>query len=115
MNDGSVRAGTWWSAIVGSAILCAAGVVADDIPRTPDGRPDLSGNYDVATLTPLQRPEMFGDKLFLTRAEADRIAEEERARMAQAQESTDPDRGAPPVGGDGSPGPAGNVGGYNAF
>ena len=27
-----------------------------DIPRRPDGRPDLSGTYDTATLTPLQRP-----------------------------------------------------------
>src|SRR5262245_10218918 len=25
-------------------------------PRTPDGRPDLQGTYDLATLTPLERP-----------------------------------------------------------
>ena len=31
---------------------------------------DLSGTYDVATLTPLERPKMFGDKRFLTREEA---------------------------------------------
>ena len=26
---------------------------AQDIPRMPDGRPDLSGTYDTATLTPV--------------------------------------------------------------
>ena len=32
-----------------------------DMPRTADGRPDLSGTYDIATLTPLQRPADLGD------------------------------------------------------
>ena len=41
-----------------------------DVPRRPDGRPDLSGTYDVATLTPLQRPAEFGDRLVLTEEEA---------------------------------------------
>ena len=40
------------------------------IPRTPSGQPDLSGTYDIATLTPLQRPERFGNKAFLTEEEA---------------------------------------------
>jgi len=40
------------------------------VPRTPDGHPDLSGTYDTATLTPLERPAQFGDKLFLTAEEA---------------------------------------------
>ena len=97
------------------ASICVAGMAAADIPRTADGRPDLSGNYDVATLTPLQRPEMFGDKLFLTPEKAREITERERASMAAAQRDSDPDRTAPPKGGDGSPGAAGNVGGYNAF
>ena len=92
-----------------------------DIPRTADGRPDLSGTYDIATLTPLQRPDEFGDKLVLT--------EEEAAALAAGADSLEsifniPDerneeigapREAPPVGGDGSSGAAGNVGGYNSF
>ncbi len=92
-----------------------------DIPRTADGRPDLSGTYDIATLTPLQRPAEFGDKLVLT--------EEEAAALAAGADSLErifniPDerneevgapREAPPVGGDGSSGAAGNVGGYNSF
>ena len=31
-----------------------------DTPRTADGHPDLPGIYDIATLTPLDRPAMFG-------------------------------------------------------
>ena len=98
-----------------AAAICAAGLAAADIPRTADGRPDLSGNYDVATLTPLQRPEAFGDNLFLTPEKAREMEERERARMAAGQRDSDPDREAPPEGGDGSPGAAGNVGGYNSF
>jgi hypothetical protein len=48
------------------------------IPRTADGHPDLSGTYDVATLTPLQRPEKFGDNLYLTQDQALKIETEER-------------------------------------
>ena len=33
------------------------------MPRTPDGRPDLQGNWTSATLTPLQRPEGQGPVL----------------------------------------------------
>ncbi len=94
-----------------------------DIPRTSDGRPDLSGTYDIATLTPLQRPAEFGDKLVLTEEEAAAIEAGEEAALASIfdydpavnLEVSDPNRGAPPVGGDGSSGPAGNVGGYNTF
>ncbi|MCZ6805749.1 MAG: hypothetical protein O7F08_02250, partial [Deltaproteobacteria bacterium] len=93
-----------------------------DIPRTSDGRPDLSGIYDTATLTPLQRPERYGNTLFLTEEEAAAIEEREPQAIAEAfdipTERNDttavPDE-APPVGGDGSSGAAGNVGGYNTF
>ena len=45
-----------------------------ELPRRPDGRPDLSGTYDIATLTPLQRPSELGDKLVLTAEEAAALA-----------------------------------------
>ena len=77
--------------------------------------PDISGTYDVATLTPLFRPAAYGDNLYLSREEGEKIAEEEAIRIAEASTSSDPDREAPPEGGDGSPGAAGNVSGYNAF
>ena len=86
-----------------------------DFPRTSDGKPDFSGYYDIATLTPLQRPTEYGDSLFLTPERAKEIAAAEAARMAQGNEDKDPDRDAPPEGGDGSRGAAGNVGGYDSF
>jgi len=94
--------------------FAAAAAYADE-PRTADGKPDLTGTYNVATLTPLQRPKEFGDKLYMTREEADRIAAAVAAEKAADSEASDPNREAPPEGGDGSAGAAGNVGGYNAF
>jgi len=40
------------------------------IPRLADGRPDLHGIWDYRTITPLQRPEEYGDKEILTPEEA---------------------------------------------
>ena len=97
------------------ALAAPAVIQAQEIPRTPSGRPDLSGTYDIATLTPLQRPERFGDTLSLSEEEAAAIARQEFDRNAQRNQASDPNREAPPVGGDGSPGAAGNVGGYNTF
>jgi len=91
------------------------GASSPDVPRTPDGRPDLSGTYDAATLTPLERPERFGNRLVLSEQEARAVAEEERTRNETRNQPSDPNREAPPVGGDGSSGAAGNVGGYNTF
>ncbi len=107
-----------------------------DIPRTPSGRPDLSGSYDTATVTPLQRPREFGDRGTLTAEEVAIIAsdpdglaktfnlapagsdEREAARSDEPRagfQTGDENREAPPAGGDGSGGAAGNVGGYNTF
>ena len=86
-----------------------------DIPRTANGRPDLSGSYDTATLTPLQRPERYGDQLVLSDEEAAAIAEQAFDRNLERNQDSDPNREAPPTGGDGSPGASGNVGGYNTF
>ena len=94
--------------------LLTVGVGAQ-IPRTASGHPDLSGTYNVATLTPLQRPQEFGDNLYLTPAQAEKIAAEVAAEKAKDQARSDPNREAPPEGDDGSEGAAGNVGGYNAF
>ena len=104
----------------GLAALClmvapvAAGQ-SGDIPRTSSGRPDLSGTYDVSTLTPMQRPAELADKQFLTDEEAAEVAAQELQRNIERQQASAPDRGAPPQGGDGSTGAAGNVGGYNSF
>ena len=84
-------------------------------PRTADGHPDLSGMYDIATLTPLTRPAFLGDRMSLTDAEAKTLAQSTAARNAKLNEPSDPNRPPPPAGGDGSEGPAGNVGGYNTL
>ena len=53
-------------------ILAAICMIA--VTATAFGQPDLSGTYNIATLTPLQRPGHLADKLNLTQAEADEIA-----------------------------------------
>ena len=70
----------------------------------PDGRPDFSGAYDIATLTPLQRPAEFGDRLTLTDAEAAVIAQAEVEFMKKSDAASNPERAAPPAGGDGTDG-----------
>ena len=101
-----------------AALVVASGLLAQETretPRTPDGRPDLSGMYDTATLTPLERPVELGDNLLLTPEEAESIRAKEAARTERLALPSDVDRDAPPLGGDGSTGAAGNVGGYNNF
>jgi len=83
------------------------------IPRTADGHPDLTGTYDLATLTPVERPS--NTPLVLTDEQAARLEKEVAARKDSQAAPIRADRDAPPLGGDGSVGAAGNVGGYNSF
>ncbi len=82
-------------------------------PRMPDGHPDLQGTYDLATVTPMERPA--GAKAVLSHEEAAKLEQQIAAQKQLGDRSIQGDRPAPPKGGDGSPGPAGNVGGYNTF
>jgi hypothetical protein len=83
------------------------------MPRTPDGKPVLQGSWTNATLTPLERPD--DTPLSLPKEEVQRREQAFRDRVERLAEDSDPDRPAPPKGGDGSTGAAGNVGGYNNF
>jgi hypothetical protein len=83
------------------------------IKRMPDGHPDLEGMYDLATLTPLERPA--GAKAVLTDAEAAALEKGVAAQKVLGDQPIKGERPAPPLGGDGSTGAAGNVGGYNTF
>jgi hypothetical protein len=67
------------------------------LPRTPDGHPDLSGNWTNATLTPFQRPKGHGP--VLTREQVFEIESGQAAEVAEAAEPSDPDRPPPPAGG----------------
>src|SRR5215831_18801710 len=82
-------------------------------PRTPDGHPDLQGTYDLATLTPLERPA--GAPAVLSDEEAKRLEGDVAQRVEAGGRPIAGNRTAPPKGGDGSTGAAGNVGGYNNF
>ncbi len=101
----------------GLVLTAAAVSAAADIKRTPSGRPDLSGVYDTGTLTPTQRPEWLGETEYLYPWFARFLnwAFEVASNWAVTSES-DPDREAPPEGGDGNnTAGAGGVGGYNLF
>ena len=67
------------------------------IPRTPDGRPDLSGLWSFVSATPLERPEELGDTAILS--DEGLAAAQERARQSA---------------GDRPPAP-GETGAYNRF
>ena len=94
-----------------STLMLSLGVAslvsANDVPRRPDGRPDLSGNYDTGTLTPIQRRPEIGDRKAFTAAEAEQMERAIAAWAAADAKPGDPDRKAPSAGG--------SVGGYNAI
>src|ERR1700746_468499 len=71
-------------------------------PRTPDGHPDLQGTYDLATLTPLERPA--GAQAVLSDEEAKRLERDVAKRVDAGARPIASDRAAPPKGGDGSTG-----------
>jgi hypothetical protein len=84
------------------------------VPRTPDGHPDLQGTWSSATMTPLERPANAAG-LTMSKEEVAQREQARKERIAQLDAPSDPNRPAPPKGGDGSTGAAGNVGGYNNF
>jgi hypothetical protein len=90
-----------------------AASVSKAVPRTADGKPDLTGIYDLATMTPVERAA--GSPLILTDEQAEKLEQQAAKRVETLGAPIKGDRDAPPVGGDGSAGPAGNVGGYNNF
>jgi hypothetical protein len=51
-------------------LVLAALPLAAQVPRTPDGKPDLQDVWTSATLTPLERPADLGNKQFFTKEEA---------------------------------------------
>src|SRR5437899_2271365 len=114
--------------LVALTALPVAGQVANtaaksDLPRTPDGHPDLQGTYDLATMTPFER--LPGDPPFLTKEKAVALERAEAQRRSKDDEPLPADRPPPAVGGDTSAPKSffealekaggGAVGGYNRF
>src|SRR5690349_12032024 len=93
-------------------------------PRTADGHVDLQGTYDVATMTPLERPQGI-TSLSISDKEAAGLEAYEAQRNAKDSAPSSGDRPAPEVGGDRGPTKSyletlfraggGAVGGYNLF
>lgn len=84
------------------------------VKRMSDGHPDLQGTYDIATLTPMERPA--GMNATLTKEEVKKLESTAAQRRSQGDAPLAADRAAPPVGGLGrGGGGGGKVGGYNSF
>ena len=94
--------------LLAAALLVPAAAAGQDgasdawqVPRTPDGRPDLQGVWDFRSLTPLERPEALADQDIFSAEEAAQFTEERLAALDKDQ-----------------PGPDGRIplsGGYNDF
>src|SRR3954463_380537 len=108
----------------GQAAAKPAAARLANIKRAPDGHPDLTGTYDVATMTPVERPAGV-KSLTLTKEEAMALEMYEAERQKKNDAPLDADRKAPPVGGETTTGKSylefleraggGVVGGYNNF
>ena len=94
------------------AVLCATvapGVVSTvtaqnrasdaewEIPRTPDGRPDLQGTWTNQSLTPIQRGRNQ-ESLVYTPEQVAEIEQGYVDRFIRGSQPSDPDRPAPPTG-----------------
>lgn len=97
-----------------ATVLIPASLLAQSgnypVPRTEWGQPDLHGVWNFVSSTPLERPEQFGTREFLTPEEV----AEARARQAEMRAQADAaeaelivDPEAPPAGE--------STGGYNEF
>jgi hypothetical protein len=88
------------------SVLCAANTVAREyqVPRLPDGTPDLQGIWTNATATPVERAPELGERRAFTQQEADAIREAALAAVAADAAPSDPDKkieavaSLPPVG-----------------
>jgi hypothetical protein len=80
-------------------VLAPALAIAQDgdyqAPRTVDGVPDFQGMWTNNTITPLSRPEEFGDKLVLSPEEAFELEQRVADYTLEQDQPSDPDREAP--------------------
>jgi hypothetical protein len=90
-----------------SGSVSGAQAATNRIPRMADGHPDFQGTYDIATITPIERPAGARGRLSLSEQEAAAVEGAEKNRVFERALPSDPNRDAPPLGG--------NVGGYNNF
>ena len=69
---------------------------SDEVLRTPDGQPDISGIFTFRTLTPLERPSALAGQDTLDAESAAQFEASERIRLNR--DLYDPETGAPSAG-----------------
>jgi hypothetical protein len=62
------------------------------VPKTPWGHPDLQGTWDYRTITPLERPQQFGDRQYLTDEEVKAMEERAGKRMDEPPSDEQPNQ-----------------------
>jgi len=72
------------------SLATAAGAASYQVPRTPDGQPDLQGNWTNATITPFERDAKYGDRLALTDQEVKGLEGSNAQLVADGNKPTDP-------------------------
>ena len=77
-------------AIAAASLLSPAAAQQWVVPRTPEGHPDLQGNWTNATLTPFER--RVGQGPVMTPDEVDRLEGRAVAQARAGSEPSDPDR-----------------------
>ena len=90
-------------ATAAAGLFSAAAAQQWVMPRTPDGHPDLQGNWTNGTITPFQREEGRGP--VFTPEEVARLEGRAEDRVVRGAEPSDPDRPPLSAGGD--------IGSYN--
>ena len=98
-----------WVAITACLSLVAPSSLGAEwqVPRTADGHPDLQGTWTNATITPLERPDRYGNRLVLSDAEAAQLERQQASTVAERAAPSDLSRELPRAGE--------GVGGYNNF
>src|SRR5690348_3085161 len=76
--------------VISSALVATAGwACAQETPRAPNGKADLTGTWTSRSLTPLERPDSQ-PKLVISRDEADKLEGRVATGRTQAAQRTDP-------------------------
>jgi len=99
------------------SVVCVVGTSAAEwkVPRTAEGKPDLQGNWNNATLTQLERSQEHGDRKVLTAEEARKIEGAAAHHVEENNKPTDPKLGIQDLPKDCGYGFTGTNCGYNNF